>query len=235
MRSLEGVRNLRERRMLSQQELADRAGVSLFTVQRIERGEGSVRPKTGRAIAAALGVGVEDLLGKAQAPLPDFEIEDERREDVYDVVMNAARRQAEQDRQAATRAIESERPQSYFMRHENEVVHRLLQYPTNELAGALIEMGRRCVRLEEAQVAPTASEIQEYSDLLEKLGFPREQIEAWHAQNERDEASIARELEKMSAKDFLEELIASPALRRLGEYYRESDTEANVPPRSESA
>lgn len=70
MRPLEGVRDLRERRMLSQQELADRAGVSLFTVQRIERGEGSVRPKTGRAIAAALGVGVEDLLGKAQAPLP---------------------------------------------------------------------------------------------------------------------------------------------------------------------
>ncbi len=56
--------------MLSQQELADRAGVSLFTIQRIERGEGSVRPKTGRAVAAALGVGVEELLPKAQPPLP---------------------------------------------------------------------------------------------------------------------------------------------------------------------
>lgn len=66
MRPLEGVKDLRNRRMLSQQELADRAGVSLFTVQRIERGEGSVRPKTGRAIAGALDVGVEDLLGKAQ-------------------------------------------------------------------------------------------------------------------------------------------------------------------------
>jgi transcriptional regulator with XRE-family HTH domain len=75
LRPLEGVKDLRNRRMLSQQELADRAGVSLFTVQRIERGEGSVRPKTGRAIARALGVGVEDLLGKAQAPLPDFEDE----------------------------------------------------------------------------------------------------------------------------------------------------------------
>jgi transcriptional regulator with XRE-family HTH domain len=69
LRPLEGVRELRERRMLSQQELANSAGVSLFTVQRIERGEGSVRPKTGRAIAAALGVSVESLLGKAQAPL----------------------------------------------------------------------------------------------------------------------------------------------------------------------
>ena len=64
--------------MLSQQELAHRAGVSLFTVQRIERGEGSVRPKTGRAIAAALGVSVEDLLPKAQAPLPDFEVQERR-------------------------------------------------------------------------------------------------------------------------------------------------------------
>ena len=70
MRPLDGVRELRERRMLSQQELADRAGVSLFTVQRIERGEGAVRPKTGRAVAAALGVGVEVLLPKAQATLP---------------------------------------------------------------------------------------------------------------------------------------------------------------------
>jgi len=56
--------------MLSQQELADRAGVSLFTIQRIERGEGSVRPKTGRAVARALSVHVEALLPKLQAPLP---------------------------------------------------------------------------------------------------------------------------------------------------------------------
>jgi transcriptional regulator with XRE-family HTH domain len=78
LRPLEGVRELRERRMLSQQELADRAGVSLFTIQRIERGEGSVRPKTGRAVAAALGVRVEDLLLKAQAPLPFEEEPDQR-------------------------------------------------------------------------------------------------------------------------------------------------------------
>jgi transcriptional regulator with XRE-family HTH domain len=66
----ERVREWRHRRMLSQQEVADRAGTSLFTIQRIERGEGNVRPKTGRAVAEALGVGVEDLLPKAQAPLP---------------------------------------------------------------------------------------------------------------------------------------------------------------------
>jgi transcriptional regulator with XRE-family HTH domain len=67
--------------MLTQQELADRADVSLFTIQRIERGEGNVRPKTGRAIAGALGVGVEDLLGKAQAPL--WLDEPPERRDIY--------------------------------------------------------------------------------------------------------------------------------------------------------
>lgn len=232
MRALEGVRDLRERRMLTQQELADRAGVSLFTVQRIEREEGSVRPKTGRAIAGALGVGVEDLLGKAQAPLPDFKIEDERREAVYDVVMAAARRQVEQDRQAANRAHESERPQTYFMRHDNEVVHRLLGYSSSELAEALIEMGRRCVRLEEALAA--AAPKMEYSDLLKAKGFSPEQIAAHLAQEGHDQEFIQRELEKMTAKDFLEGLIASRGARRIQEYYQ-TTTEVNESSRSETA
>lgn len=71
MKTLDRVREIRERRMLSQEELAERAGVSVFTVQRIERGEGGVRPKTGRSIARALDVEVEDLLPKSQTPLFD--------------------------------------------------------------------------------------------------------------------------------------------------------------------
>jgi transcriptional regulator with XRE-family HTH domain len=80
----EKVKEWRHRRMLSQQEVADRAGTSLFTVQRIERGEGNVRPKTGRGLAAALGVPIEELLPKAQAPLfrelPEQEPSEERRD-----------------------------------------------------------------------------------------------------------------------------------------------------------
>jgi transcriptional regulator with XRE-family HTH domain len=79
----EKVKEWRHRRMLSQQEVADRAGTSLFTVQRIERGEGNVRPKTGRGLAAALGVPIEELLPKAQAPLfrelPEHKPPEERR------------------------------------------------------------------------------------------------------------------------------------------------------------
>ena len=79
----ERVKEWRHRRMLSQQEVADRAGTSLFTIQRIERGEGNVRPKTGRGVAAALGVPIEELLPKAQAPLfrglPEQKAPEERR------------------------------------------------------------------------------------------------------------------------------------------------------------
>ena len=79
----ERVKEWRHRRMLSQQEVAERARTSLFTIQRIERGEGNVRPKTGRGVAAALGIPVEELLPKAQAPLlwepPEHELLDERR------------------------------------------------------------------------------------------------------------------------------------------------------------
>jgi transcriptional regulator with XRE-family HTH domain len=79
----ERVKEWRHRRMLSQQEVAERARTSLFTIQRIERGEGNVRPKTGRGVAAALGIPVEELLPKAQAPLlwepPEHELLEERR------------------------------------------------------------------------------------------------------------------------------------------------------------
>jgi transcriptional regulator with XRE-family HTH domain len=95
------VREWRNRRMLSQQEVADRAGTSLFTIQRIERGEGNVRPKTGRGVAAALGVPIEELLPKVQAPtslqlpLNGFVVsdgfEDERRAD-WEAAADQARR-----------------------------------------------------------------------------------------------------------------------------------------------
>lgn len=55
------VRELRELRMLSQQELAEAAGTSEFTVQRVERG-GGVRPSTGRRLAEALSVEPGELL-----------------------------------------------------------------------------------------------------------------------------------------------------------------------------
>jgi transcriptional regulator with XRE-family HTH domain len=148
---LETLRHIREQAGLSQPELSEISGVAQGTISDIELGKRKPRGRTLRKLAQALGVQVTDLLGeneslKAQAPLPDFEVE---RRGATDVAMDAARRQAEQDRQAAARAFESERPQPYFMRHENEAVMRLLEYPSDELAGALVEIARRVVELED--------------------------------------------------------------------------------------
>lgn len=66
----------RRRNLLTQAELAQRAGVSLITITRIEnqKGAGNPRPDTVRRLAKALEVdpawllfGDEELLGKAAA------------------------------------------------------------------------------------------------------------------------------------------------------------------------
>ncbi len=59
---------MRERHFWSQEELAERAGVSRATIYKAEGGAG-VAPKTGRALAEALGVEPEELVGKALAPV----------------------------------------------------------------------------------------------------------------------------------------------------------------------
>jgi transcriptional regulator with XRE-family HTH domain len=141
-------------------ELAERAGVSRDTISHAETGRHGLQATTLHKIARALGKAPSELLAEEERLAPKVEsrsslepsfndvLEDERREAIYDVVMDAARRQAKQDRQAATRAVESERPQTYFMRHENEAVVRLLKYPAGELADALMELARHYVQLE---------------------------------------------------------------------------------------
>ena len=142
-------------------ELAQRAGVSRDTISHAEKGQHSLQATTLNKVARALGKTPSEMLAEEERLAPKVEsrsslepsfndvLEDERREAIYDIVLTAARRQAEQDRQAANRAAESDRPQTYFMRHENETVIRLLHHPADELAGTLIEMARRVVQLEE--------------------------------------------------------------------------------------
>ena len=142
-------------------ELAERAGVSRDTISNAEKGRHGLQATTLHKVARALGKAPSELLAEEERLTPKVEsrsslepsfndvLEEERREAIYDIALNAARRQAEQDRQAANRASESERPQTYFMRHENEAITRLLEHPTDELAGTLIEMARRVVQLEQ--------------------------------------------------------------------------------------
>jgi len=99
--------------MLSQQEVADRAGTSLFTIQRIERGEGNVRPKTGRGVATALAVPIEELLPLAQSPLPDVFSDWER--DPEPISEGERARMDEESRKALKRHGAGEKPRAYFV------------------------------------------------------------------------------------------------------------------------
>jgi len=61
------LRQLRDERSWTQEHLAEVAGVSLRTVQRIER-EGNASADSRLALAAAFGVDVSILVGKAEEP-----------------------------------------------------------------------------------------------------------------------------------------------------------------------
>jgi transcriptional regulator with XRE-family HTH domain len=56
------LRDLRLRKALNQQELADRAGLTRATLSRLEAGQENPYPRTVRKLAAALDVEPEDLM-----------------------------------------------------------------------------------------------------------------------------------------------------------------------------
>lgn len=56
------LKNLRVRRALTQQEVADKAGIGKNTVSRIERNEGEPHMSTLRKLAKALNVQPRDLI-----------------------------------------------------------------------------------------------------------------------------------------------------------------------------
>jgi transcriptional regulator with XRE-family HTH domain len=56
------LREVRERRFVTQAELADRTGIARATLSRLENGEQRPRISTVRKIADALGVQPEDLV-----------------------------------------------------------------------------------------------------------------------------------------------------------------------------
>jgi transcriptional regulator with XRE-family HTH domain len=206
-------------------ELAKRAGVSRDTISNAERGQHSLQAPTLNKLARALGKTPSELLALEEKLAPKVPrrsslepslndvLAEGRREDINEVALEAARRQLTQDRQAAARASESERPQTYFMRHDNEGIARLMQYSPDELADSLMELARGYVELQERRQ-------------LSLEDFPAEQVAAFLAENERDNERIKRELEKMSAKEFREALLT--VVPRLRKYYREESTSREI-------
>jgi transcriptional regulator with XRE-family HTH domain len=56
------VRRLRDERALTQEELAEKAGITVAALSRIERNSAEPRAKTRRRLAEALGVDPRELL-----------------------------------------------------------------------------------------------------------------------------------------------------------------------------
>jgi transcriptional regulator with XRE-family HTH domain len=177
LRPLEGVRDLRNRQMLSQQELADCAGVSLFTVQRIERGDGNVRPKTGRAIAEALGVRVEDLLGKAQAPLPDFE--DERRHSLQSWTSFVQRLVNRWEQEIAEREAEWQKATPPIRKNVKLVPN--LNWGNEIRAIYLDVMTATAEELEAAFWVATSAEARELFSALERMRRAIDRTDSWYS------------------------------------------------------
>ena len=57
------VKRLRDERALTQEELANKAGLTVAALSRIERNNAEPRPTTRRKLAEALGVGPSELIG----------------------------------------------------------------------------------------------------------------------------------------------------------------------------
>jgi transcriptional regulator with XRE-family HTH domain len=221
------IRRLRQARGWTGAQLAVYAGMAPSAISQIETGRRSPNSGSLEKIAAALAVEVVDLFPKGASqlslealtvgnqPAPTFKLED---------LPEEARRQL----------TERGFSDAYFVPleegEEEDKATLEIRYVR------LFEEGEPILQAMRKASPEATAEPQDYGAVLEELGFPPEQIEAWRAQNEQDEEFIARELEKMSAKDFLEALIASPSgLRRIREYYRKAEVEAATPTRSESA
>ena len=59
---MQRLKELRQLRAMSQEELSEESGVGRTTISRIERGETGAQGRTLRRLAKALGVGVEELV-----------------------------------------------------------------------------------------------------------------------------------------------------------------------------
>jgi transcriptional regulator with XRE-family HTH domain len=187
-------------------ELEAASGVGASTISKIERGVTQPQANTLHKLADGLGVEVGELYPKAQAPLfqelPKREHREERRVNPYDVALDAARRQAVQDRQATARAVESGRAQAYWMRHENEAVVELLKYPADELAGALLEATRRCVELENERDAEATADLEAK---LERLEQENAQLKEGDMRMRQENARLRQDLAEYRAEAEREE------------------------------
>jgi len=60
----EALRRIRERKLITQAELAEKSGITISTLSRLENGLQQARISTVRKLALALGVNADEILGE---------------------------------------------------------------------------------------------------------------------------------------------------------------------------
>lgn len=180
------IKRLRSERDWSMAKLAVEADMSVSGVSMIENGKRNLTTTTLAKLARAFGVEVADLFPKAEAQLPlDYQEnggtsgphDDPGYPTVADMVVGKMFEQANQDSQAFHRAVESGIAQGYFLRHENDVMARLLRLPKAEVAEACIDLAREYVSLahqpamseQDLSTAEEAFDPREYAQLVDQV------------------------------------------------------------------
>jgi transcriptional regulator with XRE-family HTH domain len=164
---VESVRRIRRKKGLSQQELADLAGVGQDSISAIETGKHEPHPRTLRKLAKALEIEVRSFF---EEPVPLGEAPGEagptnREVPIYDFVHKAALLQAQRNVQAMNRLKESgHKDMPIDMSPDNDTLHYLLNQPAGEVENAYIELMGHLVQLE-----------QENTQLREEPSSAREQ------------------------------------------------------------
>lgn len=241
---MEELRRLRKAKGLSQAKLAVMAGLDPSTVSQIETGTRRANTRTLERLAAVLGAEVADLFPKAEAPLPLEWALSTPDEAFHRSVEGAPTGEL---RGLIAGLVAGERPRLLEEERDEETPAAVLYERSVRFARALI-VREELLRRGEGPPERELLALRRYMNALEltddpALGryraeelFPPEQVAAFLAQDERDREFIARELEKMSANDFREALLASPGMRRIRDYHRDNDAPpASKPPRSETA
>lgn len=151
---MESVRRMRREKGLSQQELADLAGVGQDSISAIETGKHEPHPRTLRKLAKALDVEVADFFKEPALPLIEAPGEagqpDEKRS-AHDIARSEARRQYEIDRKAAARTLASQgidRATRISDIYDPAVYDVLRHRPPDELVGTLLDVEQNLVYLE---------------------------------------------------------------------------------------
>lgn len=185
------IRQARRRAGLSQEELAKTSGVSPATVAQAELGHRQPQGRTLRKLATTLGVEVAELIEEEET---------------------SPKAEAPKSPGQLDRWIERMQWFDVIMKKSQPLIEQ-----PDEVITLNTEAKERAARGEPGVAAGFLEE--EESPKLADL--PPEQVEAWRAEQERENEWIRRELESMSKQELIQLVLSTPP--RLKRAYRQAE------------